>query len=216
MLQGNSQGISHHYVTDIRVWLHAMVASWLHHGCIIICASASALSIFGSQKIMSTDDIFRVETLFDTLQSIFNAIISESSQKEDEHKCRRETFLCEVSPSTHIETGNDPMIHIKRGEVYHPSHRHILVKVDILYIYTQFFGGWYCDCCKKGFDGRITEHRYPYHCEQCEYDICNQCAEGYKHPLHLHVLYPRHGNCTKCMKCQTVATLDKTTYHCKR
>ncbi|XP_032239542.2 uncharacterized protein LOC5514038 isoform X2 [Nematostella vectensis] len=54
-----------------------------------------------------------------------------------------------------------------------PSHPHPLVRADATYVYVQFNGGWRCDECGS-VHGPSDDFR-PWHCRECEYDICNQC-----------------------------------------
>lgn len=57
---------------------------------------------------------------------------------------------------------------------FHPSH--VLYKADSNLVYPRFNGGWRCDRCSRGFvPGQGV---YPYHCFQCEFDLCEGCIRA--------------------------------------
>jgi hypothetical protein len=66
-------------------------------------------------------------------------------------------------------------------------HLHTLYKANTELIYQRFSGGWRCDSCASRF--LPTTNKFPYHCDICEFDLCDNCmritdSKGMKPPLH--------------------------------
>lgn len=66
-------------------------------------------------------------------------------------------------------------------EVSIPLHPHPLHLTDPIIPYEQYGGGWTCDVCNREFNPQNPEpHRgRPYHCFQCNYDVCHGCLPEY-------------------------------------
>lgn len=56
-----------------------------------------------------------------------------------------------------------------------PLHGHVLYKANSYNVYAHFNGGWKCDHCSSAHDNP-TSDTYPWHCQTCEYDLCQMCA----------------------------------------
>lgn len=56
----------------------------------------------------------------------------------------------------------------------HPGH--ILYKADSNIVYPTFNGGWRCDRCSRSFIPQ--RNNTPFHCSQCEYDLCDDCMRA--------------------------------------
>ena len=65
-------------------------------------------------------------------------------------------------------------------------HEHPLLKVDPNIVYQQYQGRWTCDGCRAS----PGNSQMPYHCTVCNYDLCDNCYQGHRHPRHAHPLYP--------------------------
>ena len=86
----------------------------------------------------------------------------------------------------------------------HPAHLHVLQRGHLRQLYQQYEGKWQCDCCKNNYDAMKNSEQYAYHCNQCYYDLCQQCWLGYYHPFHHHrikpakteILYPSTAGCS--------------------
>eukprot|EP00112_Aurelia_sp_Birch-Aquarium-sp1_P007483 Seg1816.9 transcript_id=Seg1816.9/GoldUCD/mRNA.D3Y31 product="E3 ubiquitin-protein ligase Mdm2" protein_id=Seg1816.9/GoldUCD/D3Y31 len=65
-------------------------------------------------------------------------------------------------------------------------HEHPLMKVDPNIVYQQYQGRWTCDGCRAS----PGNSQMPYHCTVCNYDLCDNCYQGHRHPRHAHPLYP--------------------------
>ncbi len=52
-------------------------------------------------------------------------------------------------------------------------HLHDLYRADTELVYQRFSGGWRCDNCGSRF-GPPT-NKFPYHCNTCEFDLCENC-----------------------------------------
>lgn len=107
--------------------------------------------------------------------------------------------------------------------VSHPNHPHPLTPIsDTRTLYPDYNGQWQCDICELSYN---SQHR-PYHCALCKFDLCLECFQPKKHPLHTpsHDLYntlmvnvyPQYGGEWKCDGChkQKHPINGKTGYHC--
>lgn len=56
-----------------------------------------------------------------------------------------------------------------------PLHGHALYKANPDNVYAHFNGGWKCDHCSSAHNNP-TSDTYPWHCQTCEYDLCQMCA----------------------------------------
>ena len=54
---------------------------------------------------------------------------------------------------------------------FHPGH--VMYKADSNVTYSRFNGGWRCDRCSRSFIPQVNN--VPYHCSQCEFDLCASC-----------------------------------------
>ena len=68
----------------------------------------------------------------------------------------------------------------------HPACQDPLQLTDMITVYPEHQGSWKCDTCFKVFDNQ----KYAYHCRNSEFDICRECFQGSKYPLHDHTLKP--------------------------
>ena len=90
-----------------------------------------------------------------------------------------------------------------------PSRHECCSGGDLRQLYQQYEGKWQCDCCKNNYDAMKNSQQYAYHCNQCYYDLCQQCWLGYYHPFHHHrmkpakteILYPSTPGCWFCGAC---------------
>lgn len=57
-----------------------------------------------------------------------------------------------------------------------PLHAHPLIRADSHLIYSRFNGGWRCDNCGS-IHSNVNDNK-PWHCQQCEFDLCNSCMTG--------------------------------------
>ncbi|KAK3736136.1 hypothetical protein QZH41_015532, partial [Actinostola sp. cb2023] len=57
-----------------------------------------------------------------------------------------------------------------------PSHIHPLVKADANVVYERFSGHWRCDNCGVVSSNPNIDNK-PWHCQHCEYDLCNNCMQ---------------------------------------
>ena len=48
-----------------------------------------------------------------------------------------------------------------------------MYKADSNVTYSRFNGGWRCDRCSRSFIPQVNN--VPYHCSQCEFDLCASC-----------------------------------------
>lgn len=55
---------------------------------------------------------------------------------------------------------------------YH-GEEHLLYRADSTITYLQYNGGWRCDRCLRSFSP--LEDKFPFHCSQCEFDLCPNC-----------------------------------------
>lgn len=55
-------------------------------------------------------------------------------------------------------------------------HPHPLTRADPSTVYARFSGNWSCDSCGMVSTNPLVNN-YPWHCTQCEYDMCNGCME---------------------------------------
>ena len=65
----------------------------------------------------------------------------------------------------------------------HPLHCHPLTKVSASAAYQG--GLWKCNryaCVRSGENDQI------YHCDTCDFDLCDECFHSFSHPLHQHPL----------------------------
>lgn len=62
-----------------------------------------------------------------------------------------------------------------------PLHIHPLYKASSYNVYAQFNGGWQCDNCHSTHS-HATLNIYPWHCQLCEYDLCQACARDATEP----------------------------------
>ena len=51
---------------------------------------------------------------------------------------------------------------------------HVLHRADSNATYPQHNGNWFCDRCRQRYNSKHA----PYHCSQCEYDLCESCMKG--------------------------------------
>lgn len=72
----------------------------------------------------------------------------------------------------------------------HPFHQHELTRVDTRRVYAFCEARWRCDCCQRHFNGTVEGETTSYHCQQCEFDLCESCYNGSLHPFHRHYLQP--------------------------
>ena len=54
---------------------------------------------------------------------------------------------------------------------FHPGH--VMYKADSNVAYPGFNGVWRCDRCSRSF--KPQTNNVPYHCSQCEFDLCDSC-----------------------------------------
>ena len=57
-----------------------------------------------------------------------------------------------------------------------PLHAHPLVRADSHVVYSRFAGGWRCDNCGSVHKG--PDDNKPWHCQICDFDLCNSCMNG--------------------------------------
>ena len=72
----------------------------------------------------------------------------------------------------------------------HPFHEHNLTKVDTRRVYSFCEARWKCDSCQRHFNGTLEDETYAFHCQKCEFDLCEECHEGSLHFFHRHRLQP--------------------------
>ena len=57
-----------------------------------------------------------------------------------------------------------------------PDHPHPLQITDARDTYPQYGGSWQCDICRRNYQPNGADDTgKPYHCAQCEYDVCSNC-----------------------------------------
>ena len=57
-----------------------------------------------------------------------------------------------------------------------PDHPHPLQITDARGAYPQYGGSWQCDICRINYQpNSVDDTGKPYHCAQCEYDVCSNC-----------------------------------------
>eukprot|EP01121_Diplochlamys_sp_Union-15-3_P008945 TRINITY_DN2407_c0_g2_i2.p1 TRINITY_DN2407_c0_g2~~TRINITY_DN2407_c0_g2_i2.p1 ORF type:complete len:309 (-),score=12.70 TRINITY_DN2407_c0_g2_i2:92-1018(-) len=105
-------------------------------------------------------------------------------------------------------------------------HSHALYSIDPKHCYPSTNGCWICDNCKRNG----SPYERPYHCDQCNYDLCSSCI-NLQQPrynaarwsyLHSHALYsidPKHcypssNGCWICDKCRRNGSSYERPYHC--
>ena len=57
-----------------------------------------------------------------------------------------------------------------------PLHEHPLYRADSHHVYVQFNGGWRCDRCGSVHNNPVDNK--PWHCQTCEFDLCNACMSS--------------------------------------
>ena len=107
----------------------------------------------------------------------------------------------------------------------HPYHRHCLKKRVAEEIYPSSRGRWFCDVCKMHSSALLTltgKNPSPWHCDECSFDLCNDCygiVAKTHHPHPLAKVEPRSPDvygpkatwtCNRCRKWNPEAI----SYHC--
>ena len=107
--------------------------------------------------------------------------------------------------------------------MFHPLHPgHTLELTDASDVYSHYAGRWKCDNCNQ----EITRGQ-PYHCNQCQFDLCQRCYIGNNHTSHPHPLfyinteqqcYPQFNGLWQCDVCmRSCQTLNQShSYHCNQ
>ena len=105
------------------------------------------------------------------------------------------------------------------AEMEHLFHEHPLEEVDATHVYADFGGVWACDACHTL--SSVTGERHHYHCNSCNFGLCEECHTGL-HPLHHHPLRKRPvsevypGGMWGCDRCRRVVNPESSTYHCSQ
>ncbi|XP_028392354.1 E3 ubiquitin-protein ligase Mdm2-like isoform X2 [Dendronephthya gigantea] len=89
-------------------------------------------------------------------------------------------------------------------------HQHTLLRTDVRLVYGQSSGDWRCDICGNN---NGPGDFYPAHCQQCQFDLCENCLKPYRSTYHgeEHLLYKAdstityplyHGGwrCDRCLR----------------
>ena len=106
--------------------------------------------------------------------------------------------------------------HILHNSTMSAAPRHTLRPVDPRIEY-RIYERWICDNCNRTFS--CEEENTAFHCDSCNFDLCEKCFGGEKQHLHAHSLaLLEAGNNTNrpsCSECK-LTIQERTHYRCRR
>lgn len=75
---------------------------------------------------------------------------------------------------------------VRQQVIQVPHHPHPLTSNNPLLIYQAYNGNWQCNNCSN----KHGPEQFPFHCNECSYDLCQPCAQGGMLPeVHVHKLF---------------------------